>query len=154
MEFVKETVIAASAERVFSFHELPDAFERLIPPWENIKMIQRADISEIGSQVIIQQTVFGFIKQRIVAEHTKYDPPRMFEDRLISSPFKSWVHQHIVEPHEDGAVLRDEIEYDLGLSYLGLAATPLFVMPKLNKMFDYRHKVTKKWCESKDGPKS
>ncbi len=150
MQFKKESIINASPERVFGFHELPDAFERLIPPWENTKIIQRADISEIGSQVIIEQTVLGFFKQRLVAEHTKYDPPRMFEDRLVSGPFKRWVHQHIVEPHDDGAVLRDEIEYEMGLSYFGLVATPLFVLPKLKKMFDFRHEVTKNWCESEN----
>lgn len=148
MKFVKESVIKSSPERVFAFHELPDAFEKLIPPWENIKIIQRADISEIGSRAIIDQTLFGFFKQRIIAEHTKYDPPHMFEDHLVKSPFKRWVHQHIVEPHEDGALLRDAIDYDMGLSYFGMAATPLFVLPKLTKMFDYRHEVTKKWCEN------
>ena len=53
MQFMKETVIAASAERVFAFHELPDAFERLVPPWENARIIQKADISVVGSRAII-----------------------------------------------------------------------------------------------------
>jgi len=34
MRFTKESVIRATPERVFAFHELPDAFERLMPPWE------------------------------------------------------------------------------------------------------------------------
>lgn len=55
MRFEKETFIAAPPERVWQFHELPDAFERLVPPWENAKIIQRADISKIGSRAIIEQ---------------------------------------------------------------------------------------------------
>jgi ligand-binding SRPBCC domain-containing protein len=147
MQFVKETVIAASAERVFAFHELPDAFERLMPPWENAKIIQKADISVIGSQAIIEQKIFGIIPSRWVAEHTAYDPPRMFEDVQISGPFASWRHRHIIEAHPDGAILRDEIDFEPPLSFIGALAAPLFILPKLDKMFDFRHKVTKEWCE-------
>ena len=80
MQFIKESIIKAAPEKVLAFHELPDAIERLIPPWENAKIIQKADISVIGSQAIIEQKIFGLIPSRWVAEHTKYDPPKMFED--------------------------------------------------------------------------
>lgn len=148
MKFIKETIINASPERVFAFHELPDAFERLMPPWEKANIIQKADISVIGSQAIIEQKIFGLIPSRWVAEHTKYDPPRMFEDIQLSGPFSSWRHQHIVLPHNDGAILRDEIEYEPPMWIFGRIAAPFAVVPKLEKMFEYRHQVTKKWCES------
>jgi ligand-binding SRPBCC domain-containing protein len=35
--FVRESRISAPPEVVFTFHESPGAFERLIPPWENVK---------------------------------------------------------------------------------------------------------------------
>lgn len=147
MKFVKETFIKAAPEKVFAFHELPDAFEKLIPPWENAKIVQKADISKIGSRAIIETKILGFIPVQWVAEHTKYEPPRMFEDVQISGPFKSWRHQHIIKPHEDGAILRDEIKYEPPLAFLGTAATPIIIVPKLEKMFNYRHKITKEWCE-------
>jgi ligand-binding SRPBCC domain-containing protein len=148
VKFIKETIIKASPERVFAFHELPDAFEQLMPPWEKADIIQKADISVIGSQAIIEQKIFGLIPSRWVAEHTKYDPPRMFEDIQLSGPFSSWRHQHIVLPHNDGAILRDEIEYEPPMWIFGRIAAPFAVVPKLEKMFEYRHQVTKKWCES------
>lgn len=147
MKFVKESIIKAAPERVFAFHELPDAFERLVPPWENAKIVQKADIKQIGSKAIIEQKIFGIFPSRWVAEHTKYEPPRMFEDVQISGPFKFWRHQHIVLPHESGAVLRDEIEFEPPMSFLGNIAAPLVILPKLEKMFAYRHEVTRKWCE-------
>ena len=148
MKFVKESVIKASPERVFAFHELPDAFERLMPPWENANVLQKADISKIGSRAIIEMKIFGLFSSKWVAEHTKYDPPRMFEDVQISGPFKSWRHEHIVLPHAEGACLRDEIHYEPPFSFLGEIAAPLAIVPKLEKMFEYRHKVTRQWCES------
>lgn len=147
MNFTKTSVFRASPERVFSFHELPDAFERLIPPWEKLDVIQKADISVVGSEAIIEQKIFGLVPSRWVARHTAYDPPRFFEDVQVSGPFKSWCHRHIIEPHPEGAVLRDEIEFEPPLSILGQIAAPLFVLPKLEKMFEYRHRVTREWCE-------
>ncbi len=141
-------MIRATPERVFGFHELPDAFTRLVPPWEDAKVIQMADISVIGSRAIIENKIFGLIPSRWVAEHTAYDPPRMFEDVQISGPFKSWRHRHIVEPHAEGAVLRDEIDFEPPMSLIGDLAAPLFILPKIEKMFEYRHEVTKNWCEN------
>jgi ligand-binding SRPBCC domain-containing protein len=151
MKFRKETLISAPAERVFAFHELPDAFERLLPPWENAKIIKKADISEIGSQAIIEQKVFGLIPSRWIAEHTVYDPPRMFEDIQVSGPFAEWRHQHIVKPDGEGALLIDEIEYEPPLGFLGSLAAPFLIRPKLEKMFEFRHSVTKEWCEGDAG---
>src|SRR5215213_10993932 len=147
MKFVKESIVRAAPERVFAFHLLPDAIERLIPPWENARIIQKADISRTGSRAIIEQKIFGLFPSRWIAEHTRYEPPRMFEDVQISGPFASWRHQHIVLPHADGACLRDEIEYEPPLSFLGSLAAPFVIVPKLEKMFEYRHEVTRRWCE-------
>lgn len=147
MRFVKKSIIKAAPERVFAFHELPDAIERLVPPWENVKIVQKADISKIGSRAILEQKIFGLIPSQWIAEHTKYEPPHLFEDVQISGPFASWRHQHIIEPHADGAVLRDEIEFEPPLWIFGLIAAPVFITPKIEKMFAYRHEVTRKWCE-------
>lgn len=147
MKFIKESIIRAAPERVFAFHELPDAFERLVPPWESVKIIQKADIKQIGSRAILEQKIFGLFPSRWVAEHTKYEPPRMFEDIQISGPFKSWQHQHIIEPYETGAVLRDEINFEPPFWIFGQIAAPVFILPKIEKMFAYRHEVTRKWCE-------
>ncbi len=147
MRFVKESIIKAAPERVFAFHELPYAIERLIPLWENAKIIQKADISKTGAQANVEQKIFGLISSRWIAEHTRYEPPKLFEDVQISGPFRSWRHQHIVEPHKKGAILRDEIEFEPPFWIFGQLAAPLVILPKLEKMFAYRHEVTRKWCE-------
>ncbi len=149
MKFVKESIIKASPEDVFAFHERPDAIELLVPPWENATVVQKAEISKIGSRAIIETRLFGLVSVRWVAEHTAYEPPRMFEDVQISGPFKSWRHKHIVEPHETGAILRDEIEFEPPMSFLGRFAAPIAIIPKLEKMFDFRHEVTRRECEPK-----
>ena len=147
MLFTKETAILASPEKVFAFHEQENALKLLLPPWETVEVIQAAKISQVGSRAIVETTVLGPIKTRWIAEHTRYEPPRFFEDIQIKGPFRSWRHRHIIKPDANGAILRDEIEYEPPLGPLGKIFAPLLVEPRLRKLFDYRHKVTKRACE-------
>jgi ligand-binding SRPBCC domain-containing protein len=146
--FIKESTIQASPERVFAFHELPDALQRLTPPWESVHIAHAAADLSVGSKAIVETRVFGLFPVRWVAEHTAYDPPRMFEDVQVEGPFRRWRHRHIVNPHEDGAVLRDEIEYEPPLGFIGGLGAPLVIVPRLEKLFEYRHRVTREWCET------
>ncbi|MEO6391626.1 MAG: SRPBCC family protein [Pyrinomonadaceae bacterium] len=148
MLFIKESVIRATPEVVFAFHELPDAFRRLMPPWEKGKIIQAAPDLRPGAQAIIETKVLGLLRFRWVAEHTRYDPPHLFEDIQIKGPFHAWRHTHFVKPHPDGALLRDQVEYQPPLGPLGRLMSPIIITPRLEKMFDYRHRVTREWCES------
>jgi ligand-binding SRPBCC domain-containing protein len=150
MKFVKESLIAARPERVFAFHELPDALARLAPPWEKARVIQPAPDLHVGATAIVETRLFGLFPVRWVAKHTLCDPPRMFEDVQVSGPFHSWRHRHIVEPHQDGAILRDEVEYEPPLGFIGRLSAPLLVVPRLRRLFDYRHQVTRKWCEANE----
>ncbi|HKO43990.1 MAG TPA: SRPBCC family protein [Pyrinomonadaceae bacterium] len=148
MEFVKESVIRATPERVFQFHQQPEALSLLTPPWERAEVIQSANISDVGSRAIVQIDLLGLLKKKWIAEHTVYDPPNLFEDIQVEGPFKSWRHRHIVEPHPDGAVLRDQISYEPPLGFIGRLVAPFLVERRLRKVFDYRHEVTRRWCET------
>ncbi len=150
MKFVKQSVIKATPERVFQFHERPDALALLTPPWERARVIQPASISDVGSRAVVELVVLGLFKKSWVAEHTVYDPPNQFEDVQIEGPFKSWRQLHIVEPHRDGAVLRDEISYEPPMGFIGRLVAPVFVERRLEKVFNYRHELTRRWCEAQD----
>src|SRR4029077_11657992 len=150
MKFVKQSFIRATPERVFAFHEQPDVLSLLIPPWESARVIQAAKISDLGSQAIVETKIFGPITAKWVAQHTVYEPPRLFEDVQVRGPFRDWRHRHIIEPHDGGAMLRDEIDYAPPLGFLGRAVAPLLVQRRLEKLFAYRHDVTRRWCEEED----
>jgi ligand-binding SRPBCC domain-containing protein len=145
--FVKESVIRATPERVFAFHELPDALARLTPVWERARVVQSARISDVGAVAVVETRLFRVVPVRWVARHTAYDPPRFFEDVQESGPFRRWRHRHVLAPHPQGATLRDEIEYEPPLGFVGKLFEPLLVRPRLEKLFDYRHEVTRAWCE-------
>ncbi len=151
MRFVKESFIRATPERVFAFHEQPEALRLLMPPWESSRIIAQARISEPGTRTIVEARILGPFTARWIAEHTAYDPPRMFEDVQIAGPFRYWRHRHNVESHPDGAILRDEIDYEPPLGFLGRLAAPFFIGRRLERLFEHRHRVTREWCERKEG---
>ena len=154
MLFTKESVIRATPEQVFAFHEQENALELLLPPWETATVIQPAKISEVGSQGIIETKILGPFKIRWIAEHTRYEPPYLFEDVQLKGPFSSWRHRHLILAHPEGATLRDEIDYEPPLASLGRWLAPLLVERRLQRLFDYRHLVTKRACEPKDAKQS
>jgi ligand-binding SRPBCC domain-containing protein len=148
MRFKKKSIIKASAERVFAFHEAPDAFERLQPPWQKTEIIQPPSSLEVGTRVILRVKV-GPFWQTMEAEHVEYEPGKMFADRLVKGPFAKWLHRHIVTPRgENECVLTDDIEYELPLGILGRTFGGGFARRNLERLFEYRHQVTREACES------
>ncbi|MEZ4298683.1 MAG: SRPBCC family protein [Polyangiaceae bacterium] len=149
--FEKRTRIAASAARVFAFHEAPGAHERLSPPWSGQRVVSPAKSLAVGERAIVEIKM-GPLWQTFVAEHTAYEPGRMFRDEQRKGPFARWVHTHLVEPDGDSAsFLVDRIEYELPLGALGQMFGGWFARRKLEQLFDFRHKVTKEACESPAG---
>ena len=147
MRFEKSSVIKASVEEVFAFHERPEALALLIPPWDPSKIITPPKGLEAGTVVELETRV-GPFKQRIEAEHTAYEKNALFVDEMRKGPFKRWRHEHRFEAHPEGCLLTDSIEYEAPLGFLGRLVDPIMVRPRLRKMFEYRHRVTKEALES------
>lgn len=148
MLFVKESRIAAPPASVFVFHESPDALRRLIPPWENMTIVQAAGSLAPGSRVVVAGRVAG-VPVRWVAVHTEYDPPRLFADRQESGPFAHWYHRHrFSDDGRGGTILRDEVEYRLPFGLIGRLLAGRLVRRKLERMFAYRHETTRRAVES------
>jgi ligand-binding SRPBCC domain-containing protein len=147
MKFVKESVIRASAEKVFAFHESPQAFEKLLPPWEKVRVLEPPRSLEVGTRVVLETKIGPFWK-KIVAEHTAYEAGSMFVDEMTEGPFAKWVHRHVVTPQGEGeCILRDEIEYELPLGVIGRMIAGRAMHNKLERLFVYRHRVTCEACE-------
>ena len=156
MRFVKESRIAAPPERVFAFHKNPGALCRLTPPWEHVEVLEGGGSLEPGSRVVLKTKV-GPITVKWVAEHVACESGKMFADRQVSGPFASWNHRHLfLDDGAGGTILRDEVDYEPPLGALGKLLAASYLERKLQRMFDYRHDVTKRLVESdtQSGPSS
>lgn len=137
------TRIARPAEDVFRWHLRPGAFARLQPPWEKVELRGgHPGVSE-GSRVSVS-TSFAGIPQTWVVEHRDIEPGRRFRDVMQRGPFAQWVHTHRFEAAgPDACELVDDIEYTLPLGGLGNLLGGHLVRRRLERMFTYRHEVTR-----------
>ena len=142
LAFVRSAIIDAPLERVFAFHERPDALRLLSPPFPPVRIVRKTGGIEAGARVEIRA---GFLLWEAV--HTAFEKDRFFVDRQIRGPFEQWEHRHEFEDLGDTTRLTDRIAYllpggpaaNLGLGWL--------VNLSLGLLFRYRHRVTKRFCE-------
>lgn len=140
--FVAEVSLPVSADEAFAWHERPGAFERLVPPWEPVRVVERSGSIRDGDRLVMEMRA-GPVPLRWVAEHRDYRAGRSFKDVQVHGPFAAWEHTHAVVPSDGGgSVLRDSVEYRLPMGPLGRLIGGAAVRAKLESMFAYRHRTT------------
>ena len=138
---------------MFAFHESPGALVRLTPPWEEVELVEGGESIRPGSRVVLRTKV-GPVALRWVAEHTEYEPPTSFADRQVSGPFASWYHRHLfLDDGSGGTLLRDEVDYEPPMGWLGRLFGGGYIREKLEKLFDFRHEMTRSIVISGDFPR-
>src|SRR5450755_2917909 len=95
--FVRRSRIHASAAEVFAWHALPGALERLTPPGEHMKVIEKTGGIERGARIVLQFGRWPF-GRRWIAEHQDFEDGHYFSDVQVSGPFAYWKHTHTFEP--------------------------------------------------------
>lgn len=140
--FVKRTRMPFPAEKLAAWHERPGAFERLSPPWEDVRIIEQTGGIRDGDGATIELRK-GPVRQRWVAVHRNYVEGRQFVDDQVSGPFASWTHTHRFIPDgPEASVLEDEIEYRLPGATVGELVGGTFTEHSLERMFAFRHRRT------------
>jgi uncharacterized protein (TIGR01777 family) len=142
--FTRSVRIGRPAASVFAWHERPGAFERLAPPWQKLQVISRSGGIRNGARVELRSKIGPKWVDWLV-EHRDYAEGVQFRDVQLQGPFAEWVHTHRFESVEGGSacVLTDEIVYRLPFGVLGRLGGGAFVRAELDRVFRYRHALTK-----------
>ncbi len=140
--FTRRTHLNAPAATVFNWHARPGAIERLTPAWEPVEVLERTGGIENGSRVVLGLRM-GPVRLRWEAEHCDYEAGVQFRDIQRAGPFARWEHTHRVEPDgPQSCYLEDHIDYALPFAPVSRWLAGGFVRRKLNRLFDYRHRIT------------
>jgi uncharacterized protein (TIGR01777 family) len=140
--FSRTLRVPVSVRELFAWHERPGAFERLAPPWQQVRVLAREGGIRDGATVRLEVTTMG-LPTRWTVRHRDYIPDAQFVDEMHDGPFARWVHTHgfaARDAHQ--AELRDEVTYALPLDGLGDLVAGGFVRSTLERTFRYRHAVT------------
>lgn len=139
--FERSATIECDRQDLFQYHSNPGALNRLIPPWEIITIEHRSDSLQVGSEVVIRNSLFG-VPIRWHARHTELREPESFQDTQLSGPFKKWIHDHVFESNWAGnSTLHDRVQFETKFGMIGKLGYP-FVRSKLSAMFTFRHLTT------------
>ena len=151
LHFDKTSLVNASTEVVWQFHEHPDILQILTPPWQPVQIIRREGGLDVGAISEFRLWI-GIVPVQWVAVHTACEPNHYFVDEQQTGPMAFWKHRHQFKAQVDEqggtqTLLTDAIDYAL------LSGEPIeqllkwWVNKRLSDMFDYRHQVTRQHCE-------
>jgi uncharacterized protein (TIGR01777 family) len=139
--FVHRTRIRASAAEAFRWHTRPGAFQRLTPPWEQVRVLSQSGGIRDNDEVTLE-TFIGPFAVRWVALHQDLIEGVQFRDVQVKGPFARWEHTHRFTPDGEGAFwMEDTIDYELPIGALGRIIAGPTVAAKLARAFHYRHEV-------------
>lgn len=131
----RSTIVPYSVERVFDFFSKAENLESLTPPWLSFHILTPPPIHMCEGALIDYRLSLRGLPLRWRSEITAWDPPYRFVDEQRRGPYRMWVHEHRFEEAEGGTRVVDHVTYAvLG----GSLVRRLFVLPDLNRIFDYR----------------
>lgn len=156
--FQTEQWIRAPLETVFRFFSDPRNLAKISPPSAGARLkavrlvppnADRAEgLAGAGSEIDISIRLLPYVPLRgsWTARIVDFEWLNFFQDEQVRGPFKRFEHRHSfiaeVRDGQQGTVIRDQVEYEIGLGPLGTVADVLIVRRMLNQMFAYRHAVT------------
>ncbi len=88
------------------------------------------------------------LRARWIARITEFEWNHHFADVQENGPFKRWHHRHefVGETRDrvEGTLVRDVIEYEVGLGPLGAIANSIFIERQMRQTFALRQQVLPK----------
>jgi uncharacterized protein (TIGR01777 family) len=136
--FEQRTTINAPADEVFAWHARPGALERLLPPWVDVRVVERQGGLEAGGRVVLRVRR-GSLSFTWEALRKEYEAGRGFVDRQVRGPFAQWRHEHWFKPDgPERCIVEDRVEYRLPTG-LGLLVGRM-VRRDFERMFRFRHR--------------
>lgn len=139
----REQQLNCDLETAWKFFSSANNLSEITPKDMGFTVLTEMEDDEIYEGMLIDYYVsplFG-IKMKWQTEIIHVDFQKSFIDSQKKGPYKLWKHHHEFIPNDEGVLMRDTIDYELPLGFLGEIAHSLFVKKKLEYIFDYRFRV-------------
>ena len=136
----REQILQSNIDDVWDFISSPKNLSRITPNYMNFNITSKDLPEEMYPGMLISYTVSPILGISIswLTEITQVQKKHFFIDEQRDGPYSMWHHQHFIEKHKDGVLMKDIVTYKLPLGFLGQFAHWLFIKKKLNNIFDYR----------------
>ena len=140
--FTRSSPMPATPEELFLFHENPHNLRHISPPGMHILEICAGQSAQPGEEfsIAVRQ---GPLTLRWTGRWETAESPRQLTDTGVRCPFALWRHSHIFEPHPEGALLTDRVEFRLPWLLGGPAGDLVCQLMIFPRMFASRHAATR-----------
>ena len=130
-----------SLDVAWEFLSDPRNLKVITPEYMGFFIVSGADRPMFAGQIIqyIVTPIFG-IKTKWVTEITHVKDKQYFVDEQRFGPYSLWHHKHFIREIPNGVEMEDIIDYKIPFGIIGQLIHPLLVKPKLDEIFEYRHK--------------
>ncbi len=146
--YEKTTLIKCDVKELFDFHLDVENLKVISPKYIQVTLLNESFIPKEG-EVLRLKTVKNFLTIMWEVKIAKLQSPNLLVDLAIKSPFAFWEHSHIFTQKQDGfCELRDVVAYKAPFGVIG-SIFDFVIEYELDKMFTFRHKITKEKLEEK-----
>ena len=133
-----DTYLESERQSVFNWFERKGAFERIMPPWEKLKILDRNEGITDDSYNIFRIKI-GPIPKKWYADHYGYIKNSQFCDKQLKGPFWLYEHQHKFEDRDSNkCVMKDIVTYKLPFHFISKYFTDWNVKGRFKKLFRWR----------------
>lgn len=145
-QFKTEQWLPITKEKAWRFFSSPKNLSLITPPGLGFQILSTFSNEYVYEGMKIDYTlnpIWG-IPVYWQTEISKVEKNELFTDIQKKGPYKVWEHTHYFSEKDGGVLMKDIINYELPLSFLGKLAHWLFVKNKIVRIFRYRESALNK----------
>lgn len=131
-------LVRRSVDEVFAFFAGARNLEAITPPWLRFEVLTPEPVAMRAGTLIDYRLRLHGVPLRWTSRIEEWEPGAAFVDRQVRGPYRLWHHRHEFASHAEGTVVRDRVDYALGLGPVGELAGRLVVHRDLERIFDFR----------------
>lgn len=146
-QLYREQQLHCDIDTAWSFFSSPNNLSKITPKDMGFTVLSKDIQPEIFEVMFIDYTVSPIlgIPLKWQTKITQVDKNKSFTDFQEKGPYKYWNHFHEFIPNSQGVLMKDTVDYELPMGFLGKIAHQAFVKKKLISIFDYRYQVLEKY---------
>lgn len=139
----REQQLNCKIETAWKFFSAANNLSEITPKEMKFTVLTQFENDEIFEGMTIDYFVSPLlgIKMKWKTEIIQVDFQKSFTDFQKKGPYKLWHHHHEFIENENGVLMKDTVDYELPLGFLGEIAHTILVKKKLEDIFNYRYQI-------------
>lgn len=139
----REQQLNCNIETAWKFFSAANNLSEITPKEMKFTVLTQFENDEIFEGMTIDYFVSPLlgIKMKWKTEIIQVDFQKSFTDFQKKGPYKLWHHHHEFIENENGVLMKDTVDYELPLGFLGEIAHTILVKKKLEDIFNYRYQI-------------